>query len=219
MMPFAPTDDLAHAGVSVEEWVFVAWAPDGAMGCISGHRLLGRTAWYWSALVQSGQPLLHLTEWQVGVRTDPFVVKAPEMWAEHHCVAPMEQWTVGNEAYAVALDDPDEAISRGYGTPTPMSFDLEWYATDVPTAINDGYEQVGVVHGMVEILGRATVEMAEIPAHRWHRWSENPGLAPLSMEVVMAHGGLRAPFAFPDGSVSDSVLSPRGWRSRAQRPM
>jgi hypothetical protein len=217
MMPFEPTDDLSHVAAATEEWVFAAWTPDGDVGCLSGHRLLGRTAWYWSGFVQAGQPLLHLTEWSVRVRANPFVVKAPEMWAEHHCVAPMEQWSVGNEGYAVSLDDPDEAMGRGYGIPTPMSFDLEWYATDVPTAIDDGYEQLGVVHGIIEVLGRPTIDMAEIPAHRWHRWSEDPGLPPLSIEVVVAHSGLRAGFAFPDGSVSDLVLSPRGWRSRVRR--
>jgi glutamate-1-semialdehyde aminotransferase len=31
---------------------------------------------------------------------------------------------------------------------------------------------------------------------------------------VIAHTGLRAPFAFPDGSVADWVLTPQGWRSR-----
>jgi hypothetical protein len=32
--------------------------------------------------------------------------------------------------------------------------------------------------------------------------------------VVVAHTGLRAPFAFPDGSVADWVLTTRGWNSR-----
>jgi prepilin-type processing-associated H-X9-DG protein len=32
------------------------------------------------------------------------------------------------------------------------------------------------------------------------------------------HGGARAPFAFPDGSVSDLVLTPTGWARRVVRP-
>ncbi len=196
--------------------MFAAWTADGRLGFVSGHRLVGRLAWYWTALVQRGHPLLHVTEWEVPRRADPFIVKAPEMWAEHHCVAPMEQWSIGNEAHAVALDDPADALGRAYGVPTPMASDLEWYAASPPVAVRDGFEQAGVVHGLIELLDRPNVELAEAPAHRWHRWSDDPGLSPLSLESAVAHTGLRAPFAFPDGSVADWVLSPAGWRSRAR---
>lgn len=220
IVTFAPTDDLLHDGAAVEEWLFTAWSDDGRAGVVSGHRLLGRTAWYWAALVEAGQPMLHLTEWSVVVRSDPFIVKAPEMWAEHHCDDAMQQWSVGNEAHAASLDDPDEVFGRGYGVPTPMAFDLEWYATSgaVPIAADDadGYEQEGVAHGLVEILGRPNVEFAESPARRWHRWSDRPGMGPITLDTAVAHTGLRAGFAFPDGSASDWVLGLDGWRSRAR---
>ena len=63
------------------------------------------------------------------VRADPFIVKGEALWAEHHCDAAMQQWSIGNETYASAIDDPDEALGRAYGDPTPIAFDLEWYAT------------------------------------------------------------------------------------------
>jgi hypothetical protein len=82
-----------------------------------------------------------------------------------------------------------------------------------------GYEQVGVVHGAVEVLGEPRLELAEIPAHRWHRWTtESTGFGPLALPEVRAHAGVRSPFAFPDGSVSDLVLTPRGWARRVARP-
>ena len=57
----------------------------------------------------------------------------------------------------------------------PMAFDLEWYASSAPTAVVDGYEQQGEVHGAVE-LGGGALEVAASPAHRTHRWAET--LAP-----------------------------------------
>ena len=51
-------------------------------------------------------------------RSDPLLVKAHGLWAEHMCDAPMEQWTVANETYAAALDDPDDALGRAYGQPS-----------------------------------------------------------------------------------------------------
>lgn len=163
--------------------------------------------------------MLHLTEWDVTLRSDPFIVKAPEMWAEHHCVAPFEQWTVGNEGHAAALDDADEALGRAYGTPTPIASDVEWYAiggaTVIEAAGGRGYEQVGVAHGVIELLDRPFLEFDDIPAHRWRRWGD--ALGPIELGEVVAHTGLRAAWAFPDGTSSDWVLTQTGWRRRRQR--
>jgi hypothetical protein len=217
--------DGRHVDAPVEEWVFAAWTDDAALGVVSGHRLVGTTSWYWAALARAGRPLLHITDFDVPVRADPFILKGEAMWAEHFRDSPMEQWTVGNETYASSIDDPDEALGRAYGDPTPIAFDLEWYGTGVPSALadlagaDDGYEQIGVVHGVIEILDEPKIELAEIPAHRWHRWAGSDAsldfhLGPLPLPLAVAHTGVRAPFAFPDGTVLDLVLSPRGWRSR-----
>jgi hypothetical protein len=152
------------------------------------------------------------------------------MWAEHTREAPMEQWTIGNETYAASLDDPDDALGRAYGDPTPIAFDLEWYATGtaVPLELSPdmsiGYEQSGVVHGAIEILGEPTVELTEVSAQRWHRWTSGPvadgppaGFGPLPLPDAVAHTGVRAPFRFPDGSRSDLVLTPTGWCRRVLR--
>ncbi|WP_420452665.1 hypothetical protein [Ilumatobacter sp.] len=213
---FGAADERRHRG-TLEEWVFAAWTSDGALGVISGHRIVGATAWYWAALARVGRPLLHVVDFSVPVRADPFVVKGEQMWAEHTCDAAMEQWTVGNETYASALDDPDDALGQVYGVPTPVAFDLEWYATAPPTSTpgpETGYEQVGVVHGAIELLGEPGVELVEVPARRWHRWTRRDGLAPIALAEVTAHTGVRAPFAFPDGSVLDAVLADSGWARR-----
>ena len=225
----ASATDGRHRSATVEEWVFAAWTADAALGVISGHRIVGRTAWYWAALAREGRPLLHITDFEVPVRTDPFIVKGEALWAEHTCDDPMAQWTIGNETYASAIDNADDAFGRAYGDPTPIAFDLEWYATGPATpleptgdraAVDVGYEQVGVVHGAIDILGEARLELIEVPGHRWHRWtSHTTGFGPLTLPMVRAHAGVRAPFAFPDGSVSDLVLTSEGWARRAARPV
>lgn len=207
--------DGRHEGCPVEEWVFAAWRADASLGVISGHRIVGRTAWYWAALARRDRPLLHVADFDVPVRADPFVVKGEALWAEHHCDAAMQQWSVGNETYASALDDPEEALGRAYGDPTPIAFDLEWYATADASTIVAGYEQVGVVHGAIDVLGEARIEVAEVPAQRWHRWTSSlAGLDPLPIPVAAAHTGVRAPFVFPDQTVLDLVLTPTGWSRR-----
>jgi hypothetical protein len=126
----------------------------------------------------------------------------------------MEQWTVANETYAVALDDPDDALGRAHGRPSALACDLEWYATAGALAVPDGYGQDGVVHGVVE-LAEGPVHLEEVPARRWHRWGA--ALGQLTLPDAYAHTGLRAPFAFPDGVTVDWALAPDGWRSR-RRP-
>ena len=205
-------DERRHADATSEEWLFTAWLVKPAVGLISGYRLVDSAAWYWAALARTGAPLLHVTDWHVPRRADPLLVKSAALWAEHTCVAPMEQWTVANETYAAALDDPDDALGRAYGVPTALSWDLEWYAVGRPRIVPAGYEQAGVVHGDVELGSGEPLHLVEAPAHRWHRWGA--ALPPIALPEGFAHTGLRAPFAFPDGSVVDWVLTPDGWAAR-----
>lgn len=212
-----------HRG-TVEEWLFTAWSRDATLGIVSGHRILGRTAWYWAALGRSGHDLLHVADFDITVRADPFIVKGEALWAEHQCDVPFEQWSIGNETYASALENPDDALDLAYGTPTPIAFDLEWYATspvgELPVAgSTSGYRQEGVVHGTIEIFGEPPVEVVEIPAARWHRWTAvgagtDLGLDPVQLPPAVAHSGVRSPFVFPDGTVSDLVLTSDGWHTR-----
>jgi hypothetical protein len=92
--------------------------------------------------------------------------------------------------------------------------DLEWYATGDPVVLDDGFRQAGTVHGRIDVMGHLPLELAEVPAMRWRRWGTAGTLATLTQPGVIAHTGLRAPFAFPDGSIADWVLTPDGWRSR-----
>lgn len=219
--------EARHRAASAEEWVFAAWLPDLSLGVISGHRIVGRTAWYWAALARRGHPLLHICDFDVPVRADPFIVKGEALWAEHICDEPMGQWSIGNETYASEIDDIDEALGRCRGVPTPIAFDLEWYATGPASPLKSigeraghevGYEQHGVVHGDIGVLGEPRLELTEVPAHRWHRWSDDAdGLRASPLATVRAHSGVRSPFVFPDGSVVDLVLIPGGWGLRAPR--
>ncbi len=239
-------DDELHDGLhhdtALEEWVFAAWTADASFGVVSGYRLDRRTVganWYWAAVAQRGEPVLHVTEWHAPARSDPLLVKAHGLWAEHVCDAPFEQWTVANETYAVALDDPQDALGRAYGRPSAVACDIEWYATGParrvdgepsgsasertislgslggPEATAAGFVQDGVVHGVVELAAGA-VHLTEAPARRWHRWGRS--LPPVDVPVAYAHTGVRAPFAFPDGTVADWVLTPDGWRARPPAP-
>ena len=76
------------------------------------------------------------------------------------CEVPLEQWSIGNETYAAGLDDPDEALGRAYGDPTPIAFDLEWYATTPPTPLEPVGERRRVRQREVDAARRQRVEHA-----------------------------------------------------------
>jgi hypothetical protein len=215
---WSAADEGPHPTSSAEEWTFSFWAVDGALGVIVLLRLLpvARRSWYWSALVRRDAPLLHLTDWEAPLPRSGagLAVRSSGLWADHICEAPFQQWTVANEAYAVALDDPDDALGRAYGVTAPIALDVEWYAAGPPSAVADGYEQQGEVHGTIE-LADGRLELDGLPAHRSHRWGDDLPVPPA--EPVVAHLGLRAPARLPDGSVVDLVLTADGWRSRVPR--
>jgi hypothetical protein len=208
-----PADENRHpAGPDpgwTETWCFeFGTAAEGIGGFVgvTVHPWGGR-AWYWSALVRVAEPLLHVVDLAVPMPRVGLELRSDGLWADHVCEAPYEQWTVANECMAVALDDPDDAAGRAFGTQAPMALDLEWYASAAPQPIELGYQQAGEVEGIVELVGRR-VELSA-PARRWHRWGVDAW-----RWSEPSHGeGLRAPVRVGD-VVLERVLTDRGWTQR-----
>ena len=171
-MDIEPADEGPHEGC-IDEWWFGWWRPDGVAG-LCGHRAdeRARTLGYWWVWRVPDEPLLHISDWNVRMRSSSGLVKGELLWAEHLCESPHRQWTVSNESRAAAVDDPIEIARTGFGVPTPVASDLEWYATASAASFDSGtgYQQVGVMHGVVEVLGRPTIEIEEVSAWRCHRW-------------------------------------------------
>jgi hypothetical protein len=209
---FADRDEARHHGSPVEAWWFWGHTADASCGLFVGLELRGTRFDYWAGLVRAGEPYLYVEELDgIGLRRG-LEIKPPEMWADHQCDVPMRQWSVGNEAHGVLLDDPTEAWRRGYGTVVPVTFDIEWYATADPTPIPHGYEQHGEIDAHVELTdGILAIRGAASRAHVWG----TPYL-PRAYAMPVAGEGLRAPYRRHDGLVVDQVLGAAGWLGRVQ---
>ena len=159
-----PTDEDRHPPDGDPSWaetfVFDLWSADLAVGAFTWLTLLPvqRRAWYWSVLVRDGEPLLHVADVDLPLPTSGLRVRTTGLWADHHCEAPFEQWTVRNECHAVALDDPADALGRAYGTAAPIALDLEWYAAGVPSPRNGCRP---VYAGSASIVSRARLSCAD----------------------------------------------------------
>src|SRR3954468_22191598 len=129
-------DERPH-GSGAEAWWFDFAAPDGSIGGFVRLALLpaAGTAWYWAALVGDDRTYLLVRDDEVpSPRRGALEVRAEGLWSALECEQPFDHWTIGLEAFAVALDDPEDAWHGERGAVVGLGFDLEWEATDPPSA-------------------------------------------------------------------------------------
>ncbi|MGH9180803.1 MAG: hypothetical protein ACRDY5_03690, partial [Acidimicrobiales bacterium] len=72
---------------------------------------MGR-AWCWAVLVGTHRPYLLVRDLDLDLPRRPGSrqLRGPGLWADANCETPHAHWSVGLEAFGVALDDPDEAL-------------------------------------------------------------------------------------------------------------
>src|SRR5687767_9251958 len=118
-----------------ESWYFDFASEDGSIG---GYvrlglypNLDGGVAWYWAYLVRDGEPLLAVKHHEAAIPSGRVLeVREEGLWSALHCETPHDHWTIGLEAFAVALEDPGEAYADDLrGDKVALGFDLEWEAT------------------------------------------------------------------------------------------
>ena len=156
-----------------ESWYFDFATPDGALG---GYVRLGlypnqRTAWYWAYLVGEGRPLVAVRDHEVPLpKGRTLEVRAEGLWAQLVCETAQEHWSLGLEAFTVALDDPATAYHGERGDRVALGLDLEWEAV-APAQSSTGlprYEQACSVHGDV-LVGDERIQIDGF-GERDHSW-------------------------------------------------
>jgi hypothetical protein len=209
-MLFAAADEARHADIAVEAWWWWGCDVERSAGLFVGIELRGLRFDYWAGLVRRGEPYLYIEELDGHGLRQGLEIKPPQMWADHQCDVAFRQWSLGNEAHGVLLDDPPEAWRRAFGEPVPVTFDVEWGSDAEPAAIAHGYEQTGDIDARIE-LADGVLEIVG-PAHRVHVWGAPYLPRPLAMPIDSA--GLRGPYRRSDGVNVDQVLTSDGWLAR-----
>lgn len=172
----SPADELTHAPdadpLFNESWYFDFAAANGSLG---GYARLGLypnlgVAWYWAVLVGRDRPLLLVRDHDVPLPRTGLEVRNDGLWAAFNCETPLDHWSLGLEAFAVALDDPGEAYRGERGDVVPFGIDLEWEsigpAYDYPAVTR--YEVSCDVHGEI-LVGDERIAF-EGPGQRDHSW-------------------------------------------------
>jgi len=206
-------------GVS-ETWRFdVADAASG-LGVVVrlAFRPAERTAWWWIGAVGCGPPLVALRADDVPIPARGTDVRTDGLWASVRCETPLEHWSVAVECFAVAYDDPWEALRGERGDVVPFGVDLEWEAAapaEVLPGGSDGYGQWCTVSGEV-LLGDDRLEVASL-GYREHAWGAAAELGERSVRLPGGETGEMGetvgvcPFAVPGGGwVEELVRTGRG---------
>jgi hypothetical protein len=172
-----PADERRHAPGPGRDWE-ESWYLDfvAADGRLAGYvRLTLRpnqgTAWFWAGMVGGGPPLVTLRDHEVPVPSGGGLeVRASGLWTELVCETPLDHWSVGLEAFGVALDDPLEAWGRERGDPWALGLDVEWEGEQDCLPWPGGYWQGCTVHG--DVLVGAERFALDGTGTRIHVWGD-----------------------------------------------
>ena len=158
-----------------ESWYLDFAAADGSL---AGYVRLGLhpadgAAWFWAGMVGGGPPLVTVRDHEVPPPSGRALeVRASGLWTELVCETPLDHWSVGLEAFGLALDDPLEAWRSERGDPWALGLDVEWEARGPcsawPDAGSTGYWQPCAVHGDVLVGDRRfALDGSGVRIHLW----------------------------------------------------
>ena len=127
----------------------------------------------WACVVGDGRRLVTVIEQEAPVpRSGSLDLRCEGLWTDVVCESPLEHWSVGLEAFGVALDDPAEALHRVRGDRIGVGFDLGWETDGTVAGLGAGdrYLVPCVVHGEV-LLGDEVLRI-DGWGTRSHAWGE-----------------------------------------------
>ena len=173
-----PADETAHpSGPELlwgESWYFDFASRIGDLGGYVrvGHYPNLGVVWYWACLVGEDRPLVMVVDHAVPPpRPGSLELRNPGLWADHNVEEPLQRWSLGLEAFGVALDDPADAYRGLVGDRTALGFDLEWETDGEPYAWPAGLDRYEIpcrVHGEI-LVGDERVELDGV-GQRDHSW-------------------------------------------------
>jgi hypothetical protein len=187
-----------------ESWTFDVVADGGALGLFVrfGLRAAGPGAAFQAALVRSGEPVVLVVDDDLPPpRGSTLELRAEGLWCALELETPLEHWTVGLEAFGVAVEDPAEVR----GDRTALGTDLEWETTGAVEPWAGGYSVPCRVSGEL-LVGRETLTI-DAPGRRRHDWG-----VPAWTDLVPAGEPVLAMIPLPVRSpTATRLLWPGGW--------
>lgn len=179
---------------------------DGQLGGYVRIGLLPRqgVAWYWGCVVGEGRPLLAVVDHGVPLpREDSLEIRTSGLWADHVVETPWDHFSLGLEAFALAVDDPNEMFrAEPRGDRVPLGFELDFdtvgdppHASVFPYRMTTRYEIPCRVHGEI-LIGDETIDFEGV-GQRDHSWGPRDW---------WAYRWMWSSGAYPDGSYHHGLV-------------
>ena len=161
-------DRIHDAEVDVVDLEWVA-GDGGHAGLVrlDVRRRAGASRFLAAVLVAGEEPVVVLDH-ELPPVTGRFELRAPGVWTELCCETPLDHWTVGLEAFGLALPATTVVTPDSLGDRTPLGLDLDLDTVEAPVATGGGFEIAVRVHGEV-LLGDRAIELdgTGIRRRRW----------------------------------------------------
>ncbi len=106
--------------------MLVTVADDRRLAIVSRLARLGDRAAFHTLVLRADELPLVLVESGMPATTLRWEFRTSGLWVEAVCEQPGVHWSYGLEAFAVAIDEPDELLGRGYGHRTALGWELDF---------------------------------------------------------------------------------------------
>jgi hypothetical protein len=177
-----PSDERRHEAVG-HPWAAESWRFDvvdrSGLAMFVEYTLLPRqrTCWFWTAVIQPGEPVVLCRDLEVPLPSTAVIeIRSGGLWSHAICETPFSHWTVAMEVFALELDAPEDGWNHEIGKRVGLACDLEWEAvSEVPIPSTDSdsntecaYSILGKVYGEIQLESqRIDVEGEGNWSHRW----------------------------------------------------
>ena len=147
---FDPGEPHEHLDDTIDiEWVDKRQAVAGLLR-VSVRPSAGAT-WFLAVVHEQGEDPVVVLDYELPLVSHAFEFRAPGIWTDFVCETPIEQWTIGLEAFGIAVDPDDVIHPATFGDRTPVGLDLDVEAASAPDEHDDGFEHE-VTKGVFEAV-------------------------------------------------------------------
>lgn len=175
--------DPGHPHPGLDDMIDIEWV-DKRAGVAGLLRVAVRptvgASWFLAVVHERGTSPVVILDYELPLVSNAWEFRAPGIWTDFVCETPIEQWTVGLEAFGIAIDSDVVVTPETFGDHTPVGLDVDVEAAMAPDDDGEGFGHDITFRGEV-LVGTNAYEVDAVGVRR-RRWDGQwPRLTPLPL--------------------------------------